>query len=423
MARRQWKWTRKTGIERSELFMLFCDITLSYNQASGGIRTYIDNKRRYIRDHTPHDHLLIVPGECDEVEYADGLTTYYVPSPLIPGHAPYRTFWRPGPIAEVLNRTRPDVIELGSYYVSAWSAFAYRDRQQKAGHAVTVGAYFHTDVAKAFVSGPMESAISEGVGHWSETLETIGFQLTNLVSSGVESYIQGVFDRCDLCMAASPQQAQRLQEYGINGVQVIPLGVNLELFHPDKRNLLVRSELNLPDDACVLIYGGRLNEEKHVMTLVEVLKLLPENFHLLLVGEGPMRDGLEQEANRIGRMQVLPFERDPEKYAALIASSDIYVTAGPFETFGLSIAEAQAAGMPVVGVAEGALTQRVNETNGRLGPVDDAAAFAENVRYVFAHHSQFSAAARSHAEEHYSWNSSFRKAIQLYEQTELARQL
>ena len=49
------------------------------------------------------------------------------------------------------------------------------------------------------------------------------------------------------------------------------------------------------------------------------------------------------------------------------------------ETFGISIIEAQASGLPVVGVASGAMVDRVDDSIGRLGPVDDSAAMAANI--------------------------------------------
>ena len=68
-----------------------------------------------------------------------------------------------------------------------------------------------------------------------------------------------------------------------------------------------------------------------------------------------------------------------KRLSKILASADIYVTAGPHETFGLSIIEAQASGLPVVGVQAGALTERVTEATGILGPVDSPADMAMNL--------------------------------------------
>jgi alpha-1,6-mannosyltransferase len=76
------------------------------------------------------------------------------------------------------------------------------------------------------------------------------------------------------------------------------------------------------------------------------------------------------------------------------------------ETFGVSIIEAQASGLPVVGVAAGAMIDRVSEAVGRLGPVGDADAMARNIVAVWnADRSNMAAAARHHALQ-FSWERS-----------------
>jgi glycosyltransferase involved in cell wall biosynthesis len=76
------------------------------------------------------------------------------------------------------------------------------------------------------------------------------------------------------------------------------------------------------------------------------------------------------------------------------------------ETFGVSIIEAQASGLPVVGVAAGAMVDRVTEAIGRLGPVDDSDAMAANILAVWnADRGRMSEIAQAEARQ-YSWDSS-----------------
>ena len=78
------------------------------------------------------------------------------------------------------------------------------------------------------------------------------------------------------------------------------------------------------------------------------------------------------------------------------------------ETFGVSVIEAQASGLPVVGVAAGAMRDRVDGETGRLGPVDDSDAMAANILSVWqADRSRMAAAARAHVEaSQFSWDRS-----------------
>ena len=75
--------------------------------------------------------------------------------------------------------------------------------------------------------------------------------------------------------------------------------------------------------------------------------------------------------------------KDRGELARWLASADIYVSGMADETFGISIVEAQASGLPVVGVAAGAMIDRVSNKVGRLGPVGDAAAMAANILDVW----------------------------------------
>lgn len=131
----------------------------------------------------------------------------------------------------------------------------------------------------------------------------------------------------------------------------------------------------------------------------------------------PLRSELETRAATLPGLRILPFESDAARFGRLLASADAYVTAGPHETFGLSVIEAQAAGLPVVGVASGGLLDRVTPEVGRLGPVDDAVAMARNIEAVLAAGESMRRAARRHVEEGgYGWSRTFEKLCAAYDE-------
>lgn len=398
--------------------MRICDLTLAYTETSGGIRTYIDQKRAYLREFTEHEHVLIVAGEEDADITEGPLRKITIASPLIPGCEPYRFFWRPDKLLAALERAEPDVVELGSFFVSPFAAFRYRRHEQAEDRRRVVAGYFHTDLADAYVAGPIEHALQKEKLSWSETLVDWGHKLSDALGTAATDHFGGIFSRCDLVFAATEAQAQRLREYGVRNVKLVPLGVDAKLFHPDKRSEEVREDLGADADTLLLLYAGRLDAEKDVLTLVKAFQQLDlPDAKMVLVGEGPLREELEAEAERTPGLQIRPYEKDKPTYARLLASADIYVTAGPHETFGLSIIEAQASGLPVVGVEAGAVIERVPEDIGRLGPVEDAAAFAKNIREVAPQRQEMGAKARQHVlNEGFSWEGSFRKLIAYYEE-------
>jgi alpha-1,6-mannosyltransferase len=125
---------------------------------------------------------------------------------------------------------------------------------------------------------------------------------------------------------------------------------------------------------------------------------------LALIGEGPLKS--EIAALGDDRIIMPGYVKDRAELSRWLASADIYVSGMADETFGVSIIEAQASGLPVVGVAAGAMIDRVTAEVGRLGPVGDAAAMAANILDVLhADKAAMAQAARSHALQ-FSWEHS-----------------
>jgi alpha-1,6-mannosyltransferase len=91
------------------------------------------------------------------------------------------------------------------------------------------------------------------------------------------------------------------------------------------------------------------------------------------------------------------------------------------ETFGVSIVEAQASGLPVVGVAAGAMIDRVTDAVGRLGPVGDTGAMARHILEVWQSDRQ-TMASRARAEAlRFSWDHSMERLFGQVYPTAFAR--
>ena len=397
--------------------MKFCDITMAYNPTSGGIKTYVDEKRRFLRENTDYEHLLIVPGARDRVRRSGRTTTVTIRSPLLPGQNAYRFFLTPAKIKQVLLEEAPDIVELGSYYTEPWAAFAYRRRMRETGANCLLGTYFHTDVAKAYVAAPMRAAAYTWLQDVSEALATGVEKLADVAATGAQRYIRYVFSHCDLKFAASPSQAARLEEYGVDDVEIVPMGVDLKLFSPRRRSAEARARHGANENTTVLMFAGRLCAEKRVLTIIKAFEALPPQMsaQLWLMGDGPQRSEAEMAAASNSNIRLFDYEGDRARFAELLASADIYVSAGPFETFGISVLEAQASGLPVVGVNAGALRERVLPGLGALGPVDDAAAMAANIVRTAQERGVIGPRARAHIAEHFGWSKALKKLLASYE--------
>ena len=368
---------------------LFCDLTQSWSDVGGGVGTYLKHKRSHILDNTPHRHLLIVPGAEDRVTEEGRATTVTVRSPRVPGSPHYRLMLRNGEVRRILEQFKPNLIECQDSYNLPWAAIAHRRRHPE---TALVAAYM-TDFPTVYVARPLSKLVGGVIGR---TVGRIGY-----------SYAGFLYRRFDAVFALSENGgATKLRSYGVHDVDVVPLGVELGDFGPSRRDPKLRRSLGLADDEPLLIYVGRLDGEKKPIVAANAFRMLPDDFRgrLVLLGEGPQR--AEIEALGDNRILMPGYCRDRQELARWLASADIYVSGMADETFGISIIEAQASGLPVVGVAAGAMVDRVTETMGRLGPVDDDAAMAINILDVWnGKREEMSKAATLHAHQ-FSWDRS-----------------
>jgi alpha-1,6-mannosyltransferase len=368
---------------------LFCDLTQSWSDVGGGVGTYLKHKRSHILDNTPHRHLLIVPGAEDAVVEEGRAITATVRSPRVPGSPHYRLLLRNGEVRRILEQFKPDLIECQDSYNLPWAAIAHRRRYPE---TALVAAYM-TDFPTVYVARPLSKLLGGVLGR---TVGRIGY-----------SYAGLLYRRFDAVFALSENGgATKLRSYGVHDVDVVPLGVELGDFGPSRRDPRLRRSLGLADDEPLLIYVGRLDGEKKPSVVADAFRLLPEDFRgkLVLLGEGPQR--AEIEALGDSRIITPGYCRDRQELARWLASADIYVSGMADETFGISIVEAQASGLPVVGVKAGAMIDRVPKQVGRLGKVDDPAAMAKNIAAVWRGDHAAMGEQAQHLARQYSWDSS-----------------
>ena len=368
---------------------LFCDLTQSWSAVGGGVGTYLRHKRQHILQTMPHRHLLVVPGARDEVIEEDRAITVSIASPRVPGSPKYRLMLRNRAVREALERFQPDLIECQDAYNLPWAAIGHAKRQP--GTAL-VAAYM-TDFPTVYVERPFR--------------KVVGKTLAGAASRLCYWYCGKLYSRFDGMFALSANGGlTKLQSLGLDRIEVVPLGVELGDFSPARRDAQLRRGLGIGEDQPLLVYAGRLDGEKRAQLLVDAFALLPRALgaHLVLIGDGPLREPIRALGDP--RIHAPGYVRDRSELARWLASADIYVSGMADETFGVSIVEAQASGLPVVGVAAGAMVDRVVPEIGRLGPVDDAEAMARNILDVWGSDRPAMGEIAQHHARQYSWDRS-----------------
>ncbi len=169
---------------------------------------------------------------------------------------------------------------------------------------------------------------------------------------------------------------------------VIFNGIDLNLFCPGPPDPTLRIRLGIPETAPLLLVVGRLQPWKGFATAIQALAQLPKEVQLLVVGEGEVRQTLQRLAHDLGLAQrvhflgALPREALPTIYRSV----DLFLaTSFASETFGISLVEAQASGLPVIATNFGGFPEVVLEgQTGLLVPPREPAALAKAITTLLA---------------------------------------
>jgi phosphatidylinositol alpha 1,6-mannosyltransferase len=274
-----------------------------------------------------------------------------VPAVPLPGYPGFR-LGLPGPrIRAALVRHQPDIVHLASpVFLGAHGAAVARRL------GLPAVAVYQTDLpsyARAYHLGRAGQAFA-----W--------------------RWLRGIHNGAARTLAPSTVTATGLLGQGIDNVWLWGRGVDTRRFDPAKRSAELRARL-APGGELIAGYVGRLATEKRVELLAGITSL--DGVRLVIVGAGPAEAMLRQHLPDA----VFLGERRGEDLAAVYASLDVFVHSGPYETFGQTLQEAAASGLPVVAPAAGGPLDLVADgVTGYLVPPSEPDAFTAAVARLAA---------------------------------------
>lgn len=305
----------------------------------------------------------------------------------VPGYKEVKFGWLAGSfLKQTWTACRPDVIYVATEGPLGWSAATIANRL---GIAVTSG--FHTNF------------------HSYSSAYSVGF-----LQKIIERYLVAMHNKTHCTIVPTDEQARMLQTMGIPSVAVMGRGVDTSLFNPGRRSAALRQSWGVADDDPVMIYVGRIAEEKNLDLTMQTYALLKKHWPALkfvMVGEGPSRKRLEADYPDV----IFAGRRTGEELASHYASGDIFAFTSTTETFGNVILEAMASGLAVVAYDYAAARLHIRRgINGLMAPFNDDRAFlSEASRLVEVE--GLIGTLRIHASEHachHSWQS----IVQVFEQ-------
>ncbi len=146
-----------------------------------------------------------------------------------------------------------------------------------------------------------------------------------------------------------------------------------------------RRAWGLMDGAFVIGIVARLSPVKNHVLLLKAVAQLDARFHLVVLGDGPSRAGLEDLARRLGIDSRVHFTGEVVSPHNLHQFLDVSVLCSASEGFPNSVIEAMAAARPVVATPVGGVTDAVTHgVTGILVPVDDPAPLVDALRMLEA---------------------------------------
>jgi len=375
------------GKDRLGGSMVFLDVNSFLSPRGGGARTYHLQKAEWFERQPAHRYFVLGPGTGPgETLLGDSgfrmRTSWGVPYGR---SSNYRVMLDYSEADRLLEREHVDVMEVGDPWLTArWSRRRPRVVRTCMWHSDPHTAYLEPWAASG---GPWRRwAIRWALGH-------------------VDAWHRD-FDRI---WCASEWVANLLRSRGYPNVERIRFGIDKSRFRPLPGDPGLIARFGLDPDRPILLYAGRLDIEKGVETLLEVIPSLislPERPQVLVTGRGEYEErfrNISQPGYAYGGF----LHRDD--LAALLGSSTLFLATCAVETFGLGVLEALCAGLPVVSAAGGGGGEQVRESGaGELFPSGDAAQLVQGVRRALAHRDELAARARAWGEAWPTWDDMFR---------------
>jgi alpha-1,6-mannosyltransferase len=345
-----------------------------YGPRSGGLRTAVDRLgAEYCA--AGHEVLLVVPGRhTARTELSTGVVRITVPAKLIPFTGGYRAVL-PGPVRTLLKVLRPDTLEVSDRLTLR-----------------SLGRW-----------GREHGATTVMISH--ERLDRLAGQV--LPRRAAQRFADFANRRTaadyDTVVCTTGFAREEFDRIGATNTVTVPLGVDLEMFHPSRRSALVRQRWAAPSQI-LLVHCGRLSVEKRADRSIDAVAALREagiDARLVVVGDGPLRARLQRQAAGLP-IDFTGFVSDRHAVAELLASADVALAPGPHETFGLAALESLACGTPAVVSRSSALGEIITPDSGALAD-NNPAAIAEAVRAIVSRPEEYRRACARRRAEMFTW--------------------
>jgi glycosyltransferase involved in cell wall biosynthesis len=279
------------------------------------------------------------------------------------------TLYNPGPIADRIRDQGTSVRDLGMGRNTELRALLrlyriIRDGQYDVVHTHLYRAQVYARPAARLAGTPVVLTTEHSIGdtHIERRKMTAAVRALYLASE--------LFS--DATIAVSAVVRERLVRWGVpdRKITVVPNGLEVSelAFDPDARQR-AREQFGIGPEAFVIGALGRLDPNKRVdLIMTAAAPMLGQQCKMLVVGRGEEQASLEAAAARLGIAEHVIFGGFQADTTAMLSAFDLYISASVQETFGLSVLEALASGLPVLYTTcpalDGISTERARQVPG-----------------------------------------------------------
>ncbi len=238
----------------------------------------------------------------------------------------------------------------------------------------------------------------EGIGkYWKQHFLKIG---QNVV---VPEFMRWFTNQCDLVLAPTAGMQKRIRENGARTpMAVFPTGLEESFYteHPEKAEK-IRSEYMGKREGYLFCTAGRLEEEKNPHFFLQGIKRLKEKmngtfFKVLMIGNGSMTEALKEEAKELGiETEIVFVGKVPnEVLNCYLQACDAFLFTSKSETQGIVLAEAFAAGLPIVAVEASGVEDIVENGVNGFRTAEDVESWTDQIMAMLEQREQMSERAK-----------------------------